>query len=106
MMLFSSQNIGQVMVGHPYKFICFLSFDRETVSLRKFSLRAQMKSSDKKLFRNIQQYTKSVVKLNDFFPKHNYPLPYYQGHYFRDTPVTMPHWHVTGLTVLTYSSSL
>ena len=26
-------------------------------------------------------------------------LPYYRGHYFRDTPVTMSHWCTAVLTV-------
>jgi len=35
-----------------------------------------------------------------------YPSPYYGGHYFHDTQVTLPRWHVVVLTVLRYSGSL
>ena len=39
------------------------------------------------------------------FLKRIYPLPYYCGHYFDDTPATMSHWHFLVLTVFGYSRS-
>ena len=42
----------------------------------------------KELLRKIHPYTKSFVKINEFF-KYKYPLAYYRGHYFHDTPVTI-----------------
>ena len=49
---------------------------------------------DKELKEN-STLKKMFFTLNEFFSKRKYPLPYYHGHYFHDTPTTMSCWHIS-----------
>ena len=69
--------------------ICFrdCTWNRGTISVSQRALK------------KVDPYTKSVVKSIYLFSKCKYPLLYYRGHYFPDTPVKMPRWLVVMFTV-------